>query len=84
MQSVFNEYMGSKGYGNKSLERAAFIVTKPMRTISFISPLADGRRIGIKGDSARGKEWGAEKSEDGEGMAGKSDQGSREQSKKNE
>lgn len=41
MQSVFPEYIGSKGDGKESLEQAAFIVIKPMRTISFISPLAD-------------------------------------------
>lgn len=41
MQSIFTEYKWGKGYGNKSLEQTAFIVTKPMRTISFISPPAD-------------------------------------------
>lgn len=39
----------------------------------FISSLADGSRIDIKGDSARGKEWGRE--EHRRGGLGKSDQG---------
>lgn len=40
----------------------------------FISSLPDGSRIDIKGDSARGKEWGREQHRWG-GELGKSDQG---------
>lgn len=41
----------------------------------FISPWADGSRIDIKGDSAKGKEWGCEEEEEEEGRLGKSDSG---------
>lgn len=72
----------SKGDGWRALLRAQLtaarfsLATEKQEGESiFISPLADGSQIDIKGDSARGEEWDERSREKEGGARGRSDQG---------